>query len=394
MIHHGVDGVLELENLAFNVDGDFSRQVSAGHGRGHLGDIAHLRRQVDGHGVDRIGKVFPCACDVGHFGASAQLAFGADFTGHAEDFGSECVKLVDHRIDGVFQLENLALHVHRDLARQIASRYGRRHACDVPHLRRQVGRHCIDGIGQVLPRSGHTRHNCLPAEFAFGSDLPGNPCDLSREGTELIHHRVDGFFELQNLPADVDSNFLGEVAVGHGDHDVGDVANLCSQVTCHLVHGFGQVLPHARCAFDFCLAAEFSLGPNRTDDTGDLGSEHRELVDHLVDHLGGAQELAFQRPTIHFERHRLAKIAFGYSADGARDLRGGPHQVVDQPIDLDHFVGPSAKRAWNDHSFFQLALFTDGFRDPSRFPGPALADGNDVIKRVRHLAFQPGQVRR
>src|SRR5262249_45635934 len=32
LVHHGVDGVLQLENFTLHVDGDFSREVAAGHG--------------------------------------------------------------------------------------------------------------------------------------------------------------------------------------------------------------------------------------------------------------------------------------------------------------------------------------------------------------------------
>src|SRR5215204_2765368 len=38
----------------------------------------------------------------------------SDLAGNARDFGGECVELVHHRVDGVFQLEDFALHVHRD----------------------------------------------------------------------------------------------------------------------------------------------------------------------------------------------------------------------------------------------------------------------------------------
>ena len=37
-----------------------------------------------------------------------ELAFGADLAGHAGDFGGEAVELVDHRVDRVLQLEDLA----------------------------------------------------------------------------------------------------------------------------------------------------------------------------------------------------------------------------------------------------------------------------------------------
>ena len=42
LVHHRVDGVLELEDLALHVDGDLLRQVAVGDRRGHLGDVAHL----------------------------------------------------------------------------------------------------------------------------------------------------------------------------------------------------------------------------------------------------------------------------------------------------------------------------------------------------------------
>src|SRR5688500_19268825 len=42
--------------------------------------------------------------------------------------------------------------------------------------------------------------------------------------------------------------------------------------------------------------------------------EHRQLVDHLVDQLRRAQELALQRPPIHFQRHRLPQVSLGHRA--------------------------------------------------------------------------------
>ena len=52
LVHHGVDGVLELEDFAAHVDGDLLRQVAAGDGGRHLGDVADLRGQVRRHRVD------------------------------------------------------------------------------------------------------------------------------------------------------------------------------------------------------------------------------------------------------------------------------------------------------------------------------------------------------
>ena len=86
--------------------------------------------------VDVVGQVLPGAGDAGHLRLAAELAFGADLARHARHFGGERVELIDHRVDGVLQLEDLALHVDRDLARQVAARDGRGHVGDVAHLRR------------------------------------------------------------------------------------------------------------------------------------------------------------------------------------------------------------------------------------------------------------------
>jgi hypothetical protein len=45
---------------------------------------------------------------------------------------------------------------------------------------------------------------------------------------ELVHHRVDRVLELEDLALDVDGDLLGEVAVGDGGGDFGDVADLGS----------------------------------------------------------------------------------------------------------------------------------------------------------------------
>ena len=119
----------------------FCAQVAVGD-RGHdLDDAAHLVGEVGGHDVDRVGEVLPRAGDAGHFGLAAELAFGADLARDARHFRGERAELIDHRVDGVLQLEDLALDVDGDLARQVAARDGGRDLGDVAHLRGEVGAH-------------------------------------------------------------------------------------------------------------------------------------------------------------------------------------------------------------------------------------------------------------
>ena len=61
-----------------------------------------------------------------------------DFARDARDFRGKAVELVDHRIDGVLELENLALDIDRDLLRQIPIRDRRGHIGDVAHLAGQI----------------------------------------------------------------------------------------------------------------------------------------------------------------------------------------------------------------------------------------------------------------
>ena len=86
LVHHRVDGVLQLEDLALRVDGDLLRQVAVGDRGGDLGDVAHLVGEVAGQDVHVVGEVLPGAGDALHVGLAAELAFGTDFLGDARHF--------------------------------------------------------------------------------------------------------------------------------------------------------------------------------------------------------------------------------------------------------------------------------------------------------------------
>ena len=119
-------------------------KIAVGDGGCHFGDVAHLAGEVAGHEVDVVGEILPGSGDAGHVGLAAELAFGAHFAGHARHFAGEGVELVDHGVDGVFQLENFALHVDGDLAGQVAAGHGGGDFGDVSHLRREVAGHGVD----------------------------------------------------------------------------------------------------------------------------------------------------------------------------------------------------------------------------------------------------------
>ena len=91
LIDHRVDRVFQFRDFAADVDRDLLRQVAVGHGRGHVGDVAHLVGEVAGHEVHAVGQVLPDAGHAFHIGLTAEPAFGAHFAGHARHFGREAL---------------------------------------------------------------------------------------------------------------------------------------------------------------------------------------------------------------------------------------------------------------------------------------------------------------
>ena len=154
---HVVDGVGQRRHLALGLHGELLLEVAVGHRRDHLDDAADLLGEVGGHDVDGVGEVLPGAGDARHLRLAAEQALGADLAGDAGHLGGERVELVDHRVDGVLQLEDLALDVDGDLARQVAAGHRRGHLGDVAHLGGEVGGQQVDVVGQVLPGAGRRR---------------------------------------------------------------------------------------------------------------------------------------------------------------------------------------------------------------------------------------------
>ena len=293
LVDHRVERFFELENFAAHVDRDLARQIAVRDSGCHFGDVSDLARQVAGHEVDVVGEIFPRSADAGHLRLAAELAFGSDFAGHAGYFTGERVELIHHRVDGVFQLENFALHVDRDFAGQIAAGHGGRNFGDVSDLRGEVSGHGVDGVRQILPGSGHAWHHRLSAEFSVRTDFASHARHFRRERAQLVHHGVDGFFQLQNFAADVHRNFAGKIAAGDGGRDLGDVADLAGEVAGHGVDGVRKILPRSGHAWHLRLAAEFSVGTDFAGHARHFGGEHAQLLNHRVDDVGGTQELAF-----------------------------------------------------------------------------------------------------
>src|SRR5262249_23843701 len=243
LIDHGIGGVLELQDLALHVDRDLPRQIAPGDRRRDLRDVPDLSREVRAHDVDGVREILPGAGHARHHRLYAETPLGAHLARHTRDLGGEGVELVDHRVDRVLQLEDLAFHVHGDLPGEVTAGDGCRDVGDVADLTREVRCHQVDVVGEVLPGPGDTGDLRLPSQLALAADLVSHARHLGGQGSQLLHHRVDRVLQLQDLALDVDGDLPRQVTVCDRDGHLGDVAHLRGQVVSHLVHVVGQVLP-------------------------------------------------------------------------------------------------------------------------------------------------------
>ena len=205
----------------------------------------------------------------------------------------------------------------------------------------------------------------------------------------MIDHRIDGFLELQNLAAHIDGDLFGQVTVGHGDGHIGDIAHLRSEVAGHLVDRVGEILPHAQHSLDLRLASQFAFGADLTRHAGYFRREHRELLDHGIDQPCRAQKLSPEREPIHLEVHGLSKIAIGHRADGARDFGRGPHQIVDEHVQLFDFLCPSTGRPWQRYALLEAPLLAHQLAHPLDFLSDDLLSGDRLIEQERDFPFHP-----
>src|SRR5205823_2095261 len=182
--------------LAPDLDRDLLGEVALLHGRGDVGDVAHLGGEIGGQLVDVVGQVAPGARCTQDICLAAQAALGTDLTRHAGDFRGEGVELVDHASLRVALTIYLAPDIDRDLLGEVASFDRGGDIGDVAHLGGEVARHRVDVVGEVLPGTGGAFHVRLAAELAFGTDLRSEERRVGGEGIELVDHHVDRVLQL------------------------------------------------------------------------------------------------------------------------------------------------------------------------------------------------------
>ncbi len=384
-VDHVVDRFSELLDLTSGFEHQLAPEIPVGHIGDDSGDAAHLVREVVRHEVDVVGEVLPRSARALDNRLATELPFRADLARHTRDFRGERAELIDHRVDRVLELEDLALDVDRDLLRQVAVGDRRRDRGDVPHLAGQVRCHEVDRVGQVLPGAGRAADVGLATQLPVGADLPRDTRDLRRKPVELIDHRVDRLLHLQNLAADIDGDLLREVAMRDRGRHLRDVADLGRQVARHRIDVVGQVFPGAGDAPDLSLSAELAFRPDLAGDARYFRRERRELVDHRVHDFRRPQELPGQRPSLELECHRLRQVALRHVADDPRDLRGRLHEVSDKRVQRVDRLCPAAPGAGQRCALAHIAALADDGADALDLGSEPLVLIDDLVEGVVDL---------
>ena len=182
-------------------------------------------------------------------------------------------KVVDHRIDVVFEFRYFAAGLHLNRSGQVSLGDGGGDLGDGPHLVGKVVSQKIDVAREILPCSGCAGHVCLTAQSAFDAHLAGDCSDLVGKGGERARHVVDCFRQSSDFALRVHTQFLSEFPVGDRGHDLHDAAYLLGEVGGHNVHVVGEILPRACHARHLSLPAEFAFRSHFACHTRDFSSK-------------------------------------------------------------------------------------------------------------------------
>ncbi len=310
---HLVDVVFERGNLSLRLDHDRARQVTLRHGGGDLRDRAHLRGEVPGELIHVVGEIAPGTRRAGDLRLPAELSFEPDLARDRRHLVGEDAQRVGHVVDRLGEGGHFPLRFEDELLIQISVRDRGDDLDDTANLLRQVRRHYVDVVGQVLPDPGHARHLRFGPELPLDAYFARQRGHLVGERPERVGHVVDRLGEGGDFALRFEDELLAQIAVRDRGHDFDDPADLARQVGRHYVDVVGKVLPGSGDPLHLRLPAELPFGPDLFRNPRDLCGERIQLVDHLVDDVFDLEDFP-----LHVDGDLLGEVAV---RNRGRDLR-------------------------------------------------------------------------
>ena len=298
--------------------------------------LVHVRRQVAGPvlgphqrrhlGHDEAGQLVEVPVSLQVSGDAVEV--GLEPVGVPLGLGG-LAQVGHHQVDVVLEFFHLAAGVDLDVAGQVALGHGVGDLGDRTDLCGQIAGQTVHAVGELLPGARDPFDLGLTTQLALVADLVGHPGHLGGERRQLVHHRVDGRLDLENLALGVDVDLLGQVTGRDRGRDLGDVAHLRGEVVRHRVDVLGEVLPDAEHALDVGTATQLALGAHLTCHPGHFVGERRQLVHHHVDGV-----LEFQDLALGVDRDLLGQVSAGDRSRDHGDLADLVGQVVGHGVDV------------------------------------------------------------
>ncbi len=143
-----------------------------------------------------------------------------------------------------------------------------------------------------------------------------------------------------------------------------------------------------------CLTAELAVGADLARDARHLRGEDAQLLDHRVDDVGRAQELALERAAVDLELHRVQEIAARHRGDRARHRGGGPEQVVDEAVHRDFHLAPGSRGEAELHALARFSLAPDHQTHGLQLLRHPLVGGDDLVEGLGDFPGDAGSTPR
>src|SRR6185437_7566220 len=195
----------------------------------------------------------------GHKSLAAKYAFRTYFPCNPCYFRAEYIKGINHLVQVIFQLEELALHIYRNLLAQVAPRYRDSHIRYVPYLARKVTTHCIYIICKLFPDSCNVWHIGLAAQFTFSTYFTCHTGYLVCKYIQRNHHLVQVILQLEEFSLYVYRYFLRQVTFCNRSCHTGNIADLAGKVSGHDIHILCKLFPYTGHIWYRCLTTQFPL---------------------------------------------------------------------------------------------------------------------------------------
>ena len=123
----------------------------------------------------------------------------------------------------------------------------------------EVQTHAVYVVCELFPHTLHARHISLATQSTLRADFTRYTRYFVREMPQLVHHDVDGDFELENLAVGLNLDLFRQITSCNSLGDQRHAAHLVRKVLGQAVHHVFEFLPCALHTRNVSLAAELAL---------------------------------------------------------------------------------------------------------------------------------------